>query len=456
MAKMDRNSLTNDTLRKPRAIMVPFGFPDYPMNYLKRFTKESVEVVKKLGIDLTTTRIVVTLDDVQQALDELRKTDFDFIVLLLLSWVEAPNVVACLRDYFHKPILFWSHTMFKEKGELLFLGPLAGAGVVRETLEEMGARFKFIYGMPEEEKVQSQFKQFSRVGYAISALSKARLGLLGYASMGMYTGTFDHVNVRKKIGPEVDQLDQYVLIKKIEELSNDKVSELVKVAKHEWELMEDVRDEDIVITMKQYKVLKELAVQFKWDALSIKCQYELSKYYKATPCVALSMLADDITCSCEGDIPLLVTQMMMHYLSGDTVAYADIHHITDKSILLGCCGFAPLSMLLGKPKVSKHTALYSGLLNSTNFKEGKVTLARLASDKGEGYKMHIVTGAAHIPERYREVGCQPYPAMDVVIDGSTDDFAKYLMSQHYAVIYGDIKEELLELCDLLNVRAVTL
>jgi L-fucose isomerase-like protein len=110
-------------------------------------------------------------------------------------------------------------------------------------------------------------------------------------------------------------------------------------------------------------------------------------------------------------------------------------------------------MAQGKPKVDKHTAIYMGLLNSTIYNTGKVTLARLASDKN-GYKMHIAVGEAMVPEPFHEIGCSPYPSMTVKLDGDPYHFGQHLMSQHYAIVYGDIKKDLLELCNLLDIRPV--
>ena len=54
--------------------------------------------------------------------------------------------------------------------------------------------------------IKEEIKQFSKAAYTVSVLSKARVGMLGYAAMGMYTGTFDHIDVRKKIEVEVKHL----------------------------------------------------------------------------------------------------------------------------------------------------------------------------------------------------------------------------------------------------------
>jgi len=433
---------------------VPFGFPEYPRELLDRFVKESERTIRELGIDIVSTSPVIIYDDAQRALSDIYRKDLDFIITVILSWIEAPNFVAVLRDFFNKPILLWSHTMFKAGGEWLTLGPLPGAAVIRETLEQMGAKFKFVWGMPDSERVKREIISFAIAANALQRLSKSKIGLLGYAALGMYTATFDHVSVRNRIGPEIDQLDQYVLIKKVEEVDGEEVERLMGKAKRDWKLTENVTDEDLRIAMKMYLALKNIIKEFGWDALTVKCQYELSRYYKFTPCVPLSMLGDEVPCSCEGDIPLTITQLMLHYLTGKTVTYVDIHNITDKTVLIGACGFAPFKLGLAKPEIDKMTMYgYHGLLNSTVYKRGKVTLARLASAKN-GYKMHIETGKANVPEPFHEVGCQQYPSMEVTLDGDTYHFGQHLMSQHYALVYSDIKNELLELCRLLDIKCI--
>jgi L-fucose isomerase-like protein len=150
----------------------------------------------------------------------------------------------------------------------------------------------------------------------------------------------------------------------------------------------------------------------------------------------------------------VISQLILHYLTGNVTTYGDVHDILkDNSIIIGACGFAPLSLSSGKPRIGKHTALYEGLLNMSPYKEGEVTLIRLASD-GEGYKMHIVTGAAKISPPFHELNCSPYAIMKVVLDGNVGSFIQNLMSQHYAIVYKDVKKELLELCRLLKVRPV--
>ncbi len=368
---------------KPRGMLVPFGYPDYPRELLERFLEDSKQVLLSSGLHLRSTPPVIVEEDVAQARRSLQESNYDFLVVLLLSWVEAPLLVATLEDRLSNcPIVLWSHTTFEGDGERLTLGALPAAGVIRQTLEEMGAHFKFLYGQPGSPEVFAKARAFALAARARQALRGAKIGLFGYVSMGMYTGTFDHTKLRREIGPEIVQLDQYTIVKKDEETPEEVVNDLVAKYKERWLLAEGVTDEAIAATMRQYAAIHELSATHGFEALTVKCQYELSRLFGLAPCVALSVLGDTLPVSCEGDVPLIVTQLMMYYLTGGGVtSYGDLHDVyPGDEVLFGACGFAPMSHAAGQPQIGKHTALYEGLLNTSPYKEGLVTLARLAND----------------------------------------------------------------------------
>jgi len=443
--------------RKPKAVMVPFGYWGYPEELMDRLQQESEDMIRSLGIDVTTVSRVNVWDDAKTTAAQLRCQECDFVVVLILTWLEAQILVETLQEEFNTPLLLWSHTMFpSEDGkEMLNLGAIAGVGVIRETFEELGLQFKFVWGMPDSQKVQKQVKLYADVLSTAGRLRHSKIGMLGYGSMGMYTAYFDHLSLKQNIGPEIEQLDQYVLIKKLEEMEDASVSDDVAKAQKEWQVAEAVKEKDLCTTFKMYQTLKSLVGEYDWSALTIKCQYELSKFFKNVPCVPLSMLGNELPCSCEADIPLITTQLMMYYLSGGgTVTYCDIHDITEKSLICAACGYAPFGMGQGRPSVDKTETLYEGVANCTVYREGEVTAARLAYTRDRKYKMHIVGGMAHHARPFREVGCLPYPSMEIDLDGDLDKFGQQMMSQHYAIMYGNYRKELSELCSLLGIDPV--
>ena len=439
-------------LAPPSVLVVPFAYPDYPASTVQGQIDASCRALSAAGLNVACAPAVISADDVPPALQRLRQADYDLILALVVSWVEAPLFVATLRPFFGQPLLLWSHTTFSQDGVGLTLGALPAAGVLRQTLEEMEASFEFVYGMPDDSRLMPRILSFARAAAARRALAEARLGLLGYASMGMYTGTLDHTQLRRQIGPELDHLDQYEVVVAFERVSDAEVqSELARL--DGWEIAPEVAPDDLRRVLRMMIALRRLAAEHRWDGLTVKCQYELSRTFGLAPCLPLSILGDELVCSCEGDVPLLVSQLMLHYLTGEPTSYGDLHALTDSHILWGACGFAPLSYAAGRPRVSKHTALYAGLLNSSPYRPGRVTLARLSAGKGR-FRMHLATGEAQLPPPFHEVGCPTYPFVNVAMDGDVHAFMQRIGSQHYAIAYGDVRQELTTLCRLLDVELV--
>lgn len=440
---------------RPLVLVVPFGYPDYPQEMLRHYTDASIRALTALGVAVDCTSLVISEKDVPSARKQARESEADLVVLLILSWIEAQLVPAVLQELFGRPLLLWSHTTFAEAdGGEADLGCVPGAAVVREMLEEMNVPFKFIYGQPDEEAVVATVKPLARAAHAAHSLNASRIGLFGYASMGMYTGTFDHTKLRALIGPEVVHFDQYTLIRRAEAMALAEAEAAVAGASHDWELTGTLDSKALAPSWRVYAALRDLAVEARLDALTVKCQYEMSRDWGLAPCLALSILGDTITSSCEGDVYLAVSQLLLHYLSDEgTIAYGDVHTGRGKNIILGACGFAPLSQARGKPIIRQHTALYEGVYNASPYKDGTVTLARLASD-GNGYKLHAAVGQVVDPPRLHEVGCPPYSWLQARLEAPVDHFMQNLSSQHYAIAYGDWRSEMAEFCRLKSIRLI--
>lgn len=439
--------------RKVRVMCVPFGYPDYPPEDLARMAADSRQALERMGLEVAAAGPVIVAQDVGPALEALRRQEYDCIVAVLISWVEAPLLVATLRPFRHVPVLLWSHTTYMDGPSRVTLGALPAAGVIREALEEMAFRFSFAYGMPGEAGLAGRMLPFLRAASAERALSRARIGLFGYAAMGMYSGTIDHTQLRSQIGPEIDHLDQHMIVDRFQKVKEEDVGPLLARSR-DWALSPAVNAGDLSRALRMYLAIKGLAEEGRYDALTVKCQYELSRVFGLASCLPLSLLGDEMVTSCEGDVPLAVSQLILHCLTGEMTSYGDLHHIGEREILLGACGFAPLSYAAGRPVINKHTALYAGLLNSSPYKEGTVTVARLGAARDGRFKMHIAGGRAALPPDFHEVGCPPYACTSVVLDGDPDAFAQRVFSQHYAIAYGDVRAELRELCRLLGVAVV--
>jgi hypothetical protein len=65
----------------------------------------------------------------------------------------------------------------------------------------------------------------------------------------------------------------------------------------------------------------------------------------------------------------------------------------------------------------------------------------------------VATGEA-VPPRDWADPAPHLPSIKVVLDGPVDDFAQKVLGQHYIVAYGDVRQQLADLCRLLGIDVI--
>jgi L-fucose isomerase-like protein len=446
-------------MMKPKVLLVPFGDRYYPAELQQSFIDRCAQMMGGLGIELCVAPTVKVIGDAPAAARFAEEACADLTVALIATWMEPPNLFAALDPVLHKPLLLWSLVMYPnpdDKREMLTLGGFVAAATLRETLEEMDVAHKFIWGMPDDPQTQEAIASYARVALARRRLRETRVGLFGYASLGIYTATFDAVSLRRKIGPEIHHLDQWLLIKRLEEVPAAEAGAVADELTRDWRLGPNVTREELVKAGRMAVALRALAAENHLDAINIKCHYELSEIYQFTACVPISILSKDIVCSCEGDMFASMSQLMLHYLTGNQTVYGDIHEVFPPDRLtFACCGFNPIGMCDPKCRmISRWASDFQGIMNSSPYQsDQRVTLARMAA-KGEDYKLHLTTGKTVKTFNWHEINCPPPPATDVILDDDAVWFARNIASNHYAMVFGDVRQGMIDLADMLDVRVV--
>lgn len=99
-------------------------------------------------------------------------------------------------------------------------------------------------------------------------------------------------------------------------------------------------------SIRLYLALKNLAIERRLNAVSVKCFPELGDNY-ATACLAVSLLPEEgIVTSCIGDVNTALSAYVLHLLSGGPVFNPDIQLIKkdEREVKLASDGAAPPSL----------------------------------------------------------------------------------------------------------------
>ncbi len=434
---------------------IPIGHNDYINDNAKNLTEQAVRCLKYNNIQVIWNGEIVndSINARKMAKDVLR-SDVDGIILFMATWMECPVAMSALREFEHLPFALWGTPMFKKEGRWESTGSFVSFAMFKGSLDRLGYMYKSVCGLPEDNVTVQEVCVFAKAANTYQKLKRSSIGLIGYTSMSIYPGTFDHLLMRKIIGPEIEHIDNYTLINMMKNIKDEDCNETISKLKSLARIRNDVSKEDLLTVSKMYLALMKICTVKDLEAINVKCQYELSKEFGMTACVPLSLLSENkIVAACEGDIPVTVSMLMLHRLSASITAYADFININDNTtVKLSPCGFIPYSMGYEEDREIRSFMPgvgFKGIQNSFVYKTGCVTLLRLVEDIGD---YHFVYGIGEgLPTELR----QGYmPALDIKIKGDVMDFIRLSGGQHYAMCYGDLTSEIEQLAKIMRIKCL--
>ena len=454
-------------MRKPKALVIPLKFREgYPDEIVDVLIKDANELMtEKAGLDIDVTPAVTYDADADKVAAEYNPANYDFCVLLVPTWFEPITMVRAAKTFFELPMIVWGFSNFMQDGIRTNLGSSAGAGVTKGTLREYGVKHEYIYYSPKTGHDDVIVKKLQDVGIAaraVSLLKRSRILTVGVQFGGMTLGDMDLVKMQKVFGVDLMEADAYQVIKSLENMPTD--SEFYKECEEKvLRLTGGTLGNRLEKMTRFYAALKKMVGDYQAQALTMKCHFVFSQEYGLTPCIPLSIIGDEVVSSCEADLPVTLTQLVMHYLSGgNPTAYADTHDLTGERVLMAACGYAPAGMCIDDKIIAQLPpenatglgATFAEYITNKNYlKEGGITVGRILKDPDGGYTLHATGGhAVGDVGACAEIGMPQYSFTEVIPDCDFDTFAQDLGSHHYALCYADLKDVLPLFCKYVGIR----
>ncbi|MHB0856945.1 MAG: hypothetical protein ACYC5M_05170 [Anaerolineae bacterium] len=441
-----------------KAGYVSLGTEFYVPEKLQTMTAAVERQLAEAGIELVRTDPLVALGQEKRAISELKAAEWDFLIVMVLNWIDPRAATRLLIEFRDRPILLYSHGGFTEGDTLI--SPAAGAGstALRYPLELWGAHFKYLFNGPDMPLDVEGICKFGRAAQVARKLRYARAGLVGFNDMGLYTTGYNPAKLRGQIGPEVESVDLLQLERAMDALpSEDVKAETARVSAN-WEYpLGKPKDEVIERAVRMYMATVAICQDKGFDAISYKCVEGVSLLMNAVHSVPSALTATaGYPYVDENDVGNLVAELMLKWLSGKQVTFLEHYEHHPEWILLGVDGFVPDQLIVGNPQVKGiSTVLLDGLVFCSTLQTGRMTLACLSEDH-EGYRMHIVSGEGKTPPQWVEMGVPlpSWPSVKFFPDASVRSILDHVQSQHFAAVFGDYVEELVDLCGLLGIKPV--
>ncbi len=451
-------------IRRIRAGLVCFSDMNYPLDILNAKVTAARGALESAGLELVTTDLVrddPAGKDVRRAIATLAGKEFDVLILCVTGWIPSHAVISVANEHAHKPMVLWGLTGFTKDGVLVTTAEQAGTSALRKPMADLGYRFKYVYDLNGRPSRVADVERFARAARAASLLRRAKMGMVSFRDMNLYSTLFDAVSLRARIGPEVEVFDMLEVERGAARADAGRVREVVEKVKKEWTFEKPADPAVLDKGARLYLAVDAKVRDRGYEVVSI-CDVEgMRKHLEFPPAMVLMLLTDltKVPATPENDVLGGITQLMVRYLTGQSAAYLEFYEYMEDRVLMGSPDFVPSGVVDGPVRVipTKFGVTAGGLLNVSKVRTGRVTMARLSST-GDRYRMHIFTGEAVTPRKWEEAGWESpapqLPGLEIKTDQPVDDLAGKVSGQHYILSHGDHAGAISDLCFLLGIEVV--
>jgi len=294
---------------------------------------------------------------------------------------------------------------------------------IASFLKQKGKRVEIIHG--DSDYIARRIKELRKIFQVKNKLVSIKLGVVGKPSDWLIASDVDYLKVKETLGISLIDIEMDELVKEIDQRHNFTHPKLNDIKNKGFD------SKSIEGALKIYNGFKTIVNKYKLEGITVRC-FDLLEVYKNTGCLGLSLLNDEgIIAGCEGDIPALISMVILHYLTDEPVFMANPSSIDiDKNeIILAHCTL-PLNM---PDEFYLKTHFESGL--GVGIKgiigEGEATIFKLSGD-GKNY---FVSGGEIIENLNKESLCRTQIKMKV--DEDIKYFLQNSIGNHHLICRGD-------------------
>ncbi len=429
---------------------VSLGIADFPgITRAKDIARSSIGLLESNGaIRVVSPKVPITEYELAVEASELfRRELVDGLVIQHGTFSLGYLTIEILKDL-DVPIAVWGIPEPPLDGSPYTCGSMVGLLMHTSAMTNIGKKFSFIYGEPDDEKARNDAKRFASVVRTRAALRNTKIGLVGWRAPGFHVSNFDELAVKSIFGPEIIHVDLSEILAESDALPEEEVKKSVDEMVSSGFEIDNVPETTVLNAMSVYLGLKRIIESESLDAIAVKCWPEMRDRFGKGVCAVNSRLTDEgIMSSCEADLDGAMAMVVGYLLSGEVPFFCDWVQMDEQKneILFWHCGNAPSK--LASPKHKKYVRPFftgaDSIAVEFPLRTGRVTLSRLMSIRGK-YKMLIAKGEAVETDLIMKGTC-----INVRFDSKTSDILAAILDNgfphHYSLAYGDISDELRDL-----------
>ena len=302
---------------------------------------------------------------------------------------------------------------------------LAASMEILSYLQQNGLQGEIIHG--SSEYISSRLQILAKVSEAKQKMKGCRLGIIGKPSDWLISSIVEPTIVKERLGIELVEIPMEELLQTI-----DRTPETTS--------QENTTNKAILEALPManriYGALRSIVDQYHLQGLTIRC-FDLLTAVHNTGCIALARLnAKGIVAGCEGDVPAMLSMMIVQSLlgvSGFQANPASINPETGEMLFAHCT--IPFNMV-ERYELDTHFESGIGVGIRGYMKEGPVTIFKVSGDLSRCF---IAEGEL-VKSQAKPDLCRTQQVIQLTDKHQTEYFLTRPIGNHHIILPGHHKE----------------
>lgn len=411
----------------------------------------------------------------QQEGRKLAEAGCDLTIFNYAIWC-YPHLSAVAANFAPGPYLLFCNLNPAEPG---MVGMLAAAG----TMDQLGYKYSRVWGDIKDRDILKKVMSFIKAAGAIKLLKGMTYGLFGGRPLGMYTAVSNLDQWQSMFGLDVEHVEQEDLVRYARKANPKRVDNALKwLEKHVGHIAYDgkgLTPDKLKLQIRSYYAFRQIIEERGFDFVGTKAHGDLTDTF-VTMDIAEAFLNDPydwdgphepIVASTEADMDGALTMQIFKLITGSPVLFSDVRHYDKKdnvwyfsnsgthATYFAGKSYDPVKNLKNVSFFPETSYYPAGGASVHHFAAaGGVTLARLARKKGR-YLIAILSGEIVRFTQKKMIAkgntiTPEWPVAFTKLECSAEKFLGKFPCNHIHGCYGDWKNELLQVAELLNIEVI--
>lgn len=321
-----------------------------------------------------------------------------------------------------------------------------------EAYAALKSRFpmRILYSELDSEDAHAEIRDFISISDSIKAVDSAVLGCIGTPSPWLLTS--HGVRTPSPFETEFRKIRMEELTSRLHAINADAARSMAEELQQQF-LSNACTENDLMTAAKLSLALRDIIEEFGLSAVTIRCFDLLPLGY--TACLAVSKSNDwGIVAGCEGDLESVLSMMVIRELAKCPSWMANPVRLDkeNNTLTLAHCTI-PISMLANRAEARLMTHMESdlGVAIQGALNKSEMTLIRL----GDRFQSMLIASGKIIDTDMRDSTLCRIQAV-VRLDGSVATWLERAPGNHHILVYGNLKDRLVDFCTFKGISPVVI